>query len=220
MPVRPHPIVVVGLAYLAGSVPFSNLMARRRAGVDLREVGTGTVSGSALQKVAGFGPLAVAGIAEVGKGAVGPLLAGSDRPVLAAVSGGAAVCGHNWSVFLRGAGGRGLSPAMGALLVRDWPGTATLLTGLASGRLAKQTSVGCFAALMALVPVLGRTRGGEGALAGAAVAAPIFAKRLLGNRPPERRSASVYLSRLVCDSDGWFGRAADGLSSVEPGDIR
>ena len=30
---------------------------------------------------------------------------------------GLAVAGHNWSVFLRGAGGRGIAPALGATLV-------------------------------------------------------------------------------------------------------
>ena len=70
-------------------------MARRVGRVDLRDVGTGTVSGTALYHVAGFGPLALAGVCDVAKGAVGPLLAGSDRPELAAVAGGVAVAGHN-----------------------------------------------------------------------------------------------------------------------------
>ena len=52
----PHPVAIVALAGLAGSIPFSNLAARVRAGVDLRDVGTGTVSGTALFDVAGFGP--------------------------------------------------------------------------------------------------------------------------------------------------------------------
>ena len=63
------------------------------------------MSGTALYRVAGFTPLAVAGVLDVAKGAVGPLLAGRDRPVLAAVAGGAAVAGHNWSPWLRGRAG-------------------------------------------------------------------------------------------------------------------
>ena len=94
-----------------------------------------------LHEVAGFGPLAVAGVLEVAKGSVGPLLAGRDRPALAAVAGGAAVAGHNWSPFLRGAGGRGISPATGALLVSAPTGAAVLLGGLAAGRLARQTAL-------------------------------------------------------------------------------
>lgn len=193
---------VLFASYLAGSVPFSNIAARLTRGVDLRAVGGGTVSGTSLYGVAGLGPVVVAGCLDVAKGAVGPLLAGRDRPVLAALAGGAAVAGHDWSPFLGGAGGRGISPAMGALLVNRWPGTAVLLAGLAGGRLARQTSAGSFLAYLLLVPVLAATRGRRGALAGAAVLVPLLAKRLAGNRPPSGdRRVRAYLHRLVFDQD-------------------
>src|SRR5262245_65557688 len=103
------------LSFAAGAIPFSYLAGRRARGVDLRRVGSGTVSGTSLYRVAGFGPLAVAGVCDVAKGAVAVLIAG-DHVALAAVCGGLAVAGHNWSPFLRGSGGRGISPALGALL--------------------------------------------------------------------------------------------------------
>lgn len=193
--------LAVAAGFLAGMVPFSNLVARRTRGVDLRSVGTGTVSGTGLYEVAGFGALAVAGICDVAKGAVGPALAGRDRPVAAALAGGAAVAGHNWSPLLRGAGGRGISPAMGALLVQSWPGTLVLLGGMAGGRLAGETALGSFVADVALVPVLWRLRGRAGALAGAAVLVPMVAKRLMGNRPARDRRAATYLNRLLLDRD-------------------
>lgn len=197
-----RPVTVVALSYLAGSIPFSNLMARRRAATDLRDVGTGTVSGSGLYEVAGFGALAVAGMADVAKGAVGPWLAGPDRPVLAALAAGASVGGHDWSIWLGGAGGRGISPAMGALLVRDWPGAVTLLAGL-SFKAVHATGLGGFLADLAVVPVLARTRGSAGALMGAAVVTPMLVKRLVGNRPPARHDLATYSARLVLDRDAW-----------------
>jgi glycerol-3-phosphate acyltransferase PlsY len=203
-----HGVAVAGTAFAAGAVPFSNFAARRRAGVDLREVGTGTVSGTSLYQVAGFGPLAVAGVCDVAKGAVGPLLAGRDRPVLAAVAGGLAVAGHNWSPFLSGAGGRGLSPAIGALLPRAWPGAALVLGGMAIGRLAHQTGLGAFVAQTSLVPVLARTIGRDAALAGACVVIPMFAKRLAGNAPPRERTLGTYARRIVFDNDGVNDREA------------
>src|SRR5437764_448341 len=75
-----RPTAVLGLSFVAGSIPSSNITARLRAAVDLRDVGTGTVSGTALYRVAGFGPLAVAGIVDIAKAVVGPLLAGRARP--------------------------------------------------------------------------------------------------------------------------------------------
>jgi glycerol-3-phosphate acyltransferase PlsY len=195
---------VLAVAYAAGSIPFSNIAARWLRGVDLRHVGTGTVSGTGLYRIAGFVPLAVAGSLDVAKGALGPLLAGRDRPVLAALAGGAAVAGHDWSPFLGGSGGRGISPAIGSLLANAnaRPGAAVLLSGLAAGRLARKTSLGCFVAFVALVPVLAATRGRRGAVAGAAVLVPLLSKRVLGNRPPTGRDRlSVYLTRLVYDQD-------------------
>ena len=199
-PAAARPLAVVAISYLAGSIPFSNLMARRRADVDLRDVGTGTVSGTGLYEVAGFGALALAGVADVAKGAVGPLLAGPDRPALSAVAGAAGVCGHNWSVWLGGAGGRGISPAIGALLVRDRPGAVTLMAGL-TFKAVHATGLGGFLADVALVPVLARTRGSAGALMGAGVVIPMIVKRLVGNGPPVQRDVAAYATRLVFDRD-------------------
>jgi glycerol-3-phosphate acyltransferase PlsY len=167
--------------------------------VDLRDVGSGTVSGTALFEVAGFGPLAAAGVLEVAKGSVGPLLAGRERPWLAAAAGGLAVAGHDWSPWLRGAGGRGLSPILGALLVQEPRGAALLLSAMAGGRIVRQSGVLTLAASVALVPLLGRRRGASGAGAATALVAPMVLKRLVGNAPaPDRRA---LLSRLLLDRD-------------------
>jgi hypothetical protein len=56
--------------------------------------------------------------------------------------------------------------------------------------------------MIALVPVLARTRGMSGAVRALAVTAPILLKRVLGNEPGTRPSTSgVYLNRLVFDQD-------------------
>jgi glycerol-3-phosphate acyltransferase PlsY len=195
-----HAVVAAVVAFLIGAIPCSQLAAGWRAGVDLRRVGSGTVSGTSLFRVTGFGPLAIAGVCDVAKGSVGPLLAG-DRPALAAVCGGLAVAGHNWSPFLRGAGGRGISPALGALLVQAWPGTLVLLAGLVLGRLVHETALGSFVADAALVPVTAITYGPAGALAGACVVLPMLVKRALGNARPSDPSTRTYVHRLLYDTD-------------------
>ena len=192
----------LGASYLVGALPFSNLVARGARGVDLRTVATGTVSGTNLYRVAGFGPLVVGGVLDVAKGAVGPLLAGRDHPVAGALAAGLAVAGHNWSPYLGGAGGRGVSPAMGALLVVAPPGAAVLLGGLALGRLARHTAPATLVAQLGLVPLLAATRGRNGALAGACVLVPMLAKRLLGNTAPHLPAGrQVWRNRLLHDRD-------------------
>jgi glycerol-3-phosphate acyltransferase PlsY len=198
------------LSFAVGSVPTSNLFAHFTRGVDLREVGGGTVSGTSLYRVAGFLPLAAAGILDIGKGVLGPLLAGTDRPVLAAFAGGAAVIGHNWSPFLKGAGGRGIAPAIGALLVNAWPGAVMVLGGPMVGRWFGQTGLGGFVAEVALTPVLAITNGRDGAIAGAAVALPMIMKRVVGNTRPRADRRRTYVHRLLFDQDPTPG--TQGLS--------
>jgi len=188
------------VSFAAGSIPFSNLMARWRAGVDLRDTGTGTVSGTSLYHVTSFPALAVAGSCDVAKGALGPALA-LHHPVLAGIAGGLAVAGHNWSPFLRGHGGRGIAPALGALLVNAWPGAVLLLVLLVLSRFARQTGLGSFVAEVALTPLLAVTNGTSGAVAGGAIAAPMLVKRVVGNRRPATPGLGVYTQRLLFDRD-------------------
>jgi glycerol-3-phosphate acyltransferase PlsY len=192
--------IVLAAAFLAGSIPFSNIAARRTRGVDLRTVGTGTVSGTSLYRVAGFVPLAIAGVFDVAKGAVGPLLAG-DRPLVAALAGGAAVAGHNWSPFLRGAGGRGVAPALGAFLVNAWPGAVLLLAFMIAGKAMGETGLGTFVGIVALVPILVLLDGATGAAAAGSVGVPMLVKRTTGNAPLAEARMPAYLTRLVFDRD-------------------
>ena len=195
--------MVLLVAFAAGAVPFSYMVAQSLASTDLRQVGTGTVSGTGLYRVAGFIPLAVGGLLDVGKGVLGPLLAG-DRWLLMAFAGAASVIGHNWSLFINGAGGRGLSPALGAFAVIAWPATLFLLGGLALGRILRHTGLVVFITMPALPPFLLLVADGQAAIASLLIIVPILIKRVLGNEPlptPHRWKAAAH--RLVFDNDGW-----------------
>jgi glycerol-3-phosphate acyltransferase PlsY len=192
----------LGLSFLSGSIPFSGLGALLAADVDLRAHGSGTVSGTGLYEVAGFGPLALAGSLDVAKGAIGPLLAGAERPWLGSGAAACSIAGHNWSPWLGGAGGRGLSPAIGALGVLGPEGSVVLLGGMAFGRLVKQTALGSLVALVALFPVLAIRRGWRGLCAAGCVTGPIVAKRLAGNRrTADGHRGSTLVARLFFDRD-------------------
>jgi acyl phosphate:glycerol-3-phosphate acyltransferase len=166
----------LALAYLIGSIPLSQVVARTR-GVDLAVVGSRAVSPSNLYRTVGRWPAIIAGALELAKGALAaavPVALG--RPGLAAAAGALAVAGHNWSPFLRGAGGRGLSPATGALMVACWPGAAVMCLGLAVGTALRRVIPAMGFALVALVPVVLLTRGPAGAIAVATIVTPIGVK--------------------------------------------
>jgi glycerol-3-phosphate acyltransferase PlsY len=192
--------VLVG-AYLLGAIPFSQMVARWTAGVDLRRTGTGTVSGTAVYESAGFGPVAVAGILDILKGVAAVLPMAGTRPVVAAVAGGLAVVGHNWSVFLGGAGGRGIAPALGATIVLGPVGTVVLGLGLALGRIVRRTGLGSFASQALLIPVLAVVDGSQGFLLGSVLVVPMWVKRMTGNRLPGPPKVLNALHRLAFDHD-------------------
>lgn len=199
-------LLVLG-AYLLGAIPFAQIVSVRLHGTDLRAVGTGTVSGTGLYRVGGFGAVALGGGLDVVKGALAAMLAGDDSWLAVGVS-AAVVIGHCWSVFLRGAGGRGLSPAMGALAVLYWPGAVLLLAALAIGRLAKETGLAAFISDLVLVVVLTVTHKGWGLALAGAVVLPMLIKRVLGNNRLPADSLRIARNRLLYDSDRHVRREA------------
>lgn len=193
--------LVVVAAYLLGAVPFTQILARGLRGVDLRTIGTGTVSGTGLYHVAGLGPLVLGGGLDVAKGALAVAFAGDD-PRLGVLAAAAVVTGHCWSVFLGGAGGRGLSPSMGALAVLAWPGALLLLAALAVGRVFDETGLAAFVADLLLVALLGGWAGWHGVALALAVVLPMWLKRLMGNvRPAPGAGLDTYRARLLFDAD-------------------
>jgi glycerol-3-phosphate acyltransferase PlsY len=109
-------LVVLG-SYLLGSIPFSYLIARLRAGIDIRERGEGNVGARNVFHVVGpvWGTLAA--ILDTGKGlavyAIANWLGVSELAL--ALCGAAAPLGHNFSPFLGFQGGKGVSVTMGFL---------------------------------------------------------------------------------------------------------
>ena len=106
-------------AYLLGSVPASYLAARLSRGIDLRQYGTGQVGGGNLWRMTSWKLGLPVGIFDLSKGLVMILVAksiGLDTAQQLAV-GTAAIVGHNWPVFLRFQGGRGIGTTMGVIII-------------------------------------------------------------------------------------------------------
>jgi glycerol-3-phosphate acyltransferase PlsY len=120
------PIGIVIGAYLIGSIPTSYLVGRLANGVDIRERGTGNIGASNLTSQVGAKWAAPVVVFDVlVKGSL-PVLIVSERvlglglgvEVAVAI---AAIAGHNWSVFSRFHGGRGMAAMLGATLALNFP---------------------------------------------------------------------------------------------------
>lgn len=178
-------------SYLAGAIPFSNIAAHIVGGIDLRDAGTGTVTPRNLLHTVGLWPAVIAGIFEVGKGMVGPVLVGPGHLLIAALAGALAVAGHNWSIFLKGRGGRGLSTATGALCILSPPGAAVMCVGLAVGVATRRVGPAMCVAVVVLLPVLALTGGLSMALAGLMLLVPMGLKTVIVVRQRQMRSGSA-----------------------------
>jgi len=110
-------VLSIIIAYLLGSIPFAYIIGKL-SGLDVRRVGDRNVGTFNVFRHAGWGAGIATLVADVGKGAlaivVAKLLSAHELVVFGA--GVAAVIGHNWPVFLRFRGGRGLAVVIGALL--------------------------------------------------------------------------------------------------------
>jgi acyl phosphate:glycerol-3-phosphate acyltransferase len=110
-------LLIIG-AYLLGSIPLSYLAARSR-GIDLRKHGTRQVGGGNLWRSASKKLGLAVGIFDFFKGMLVVLIAWRlelDAGQQLAV-GLAAVVGHNWPVFLRFHGGRGIATCLGIIII-------------------------------------------------------------------------------------------------------
>jgi len=128
-------IGVVVIGYLLGSIPFGVIISKRFARTDLTEVGSGKTGMTNVLRVAGKKAAAASLILDIVKGTAAVLIAGAifreETDTVAVVftlneiakilAGFAAIAGHNWSIFLKFKGGRGVATFMGGLAALYWP---------------------------------------------------------------------------------------------------
>ena len=119
-------------AYLLGSVPAAYLAARWSRGIDIRQFSDGNVGSTNLMRLTSKRIAIPVVIFDLGKGALMVWIAqllGLDIPQQVTV-GLAAVIGHNWPVFLRFNGGRGILTTLGIIFIlvpRPWLGLIALI---------------------------------------------------------------------------------------------
>jgi glycerol-3-phosphate acyltransferase PlsY len=129
-------IIVALFAYLVGSIPFSQLISTWRTGLNLREVGEGNVGSRNVWHVVGPSWGLIAAFLDCFKGFFVYKVAGDFVPTIGVLLAGiAVVLGHQFPIFLRGRGGKGLATALGVLFAISPYSSAAALVVLLLGSL-------------------------------------------------------------------------------------
>jgi glycerol-3-phosphate acyltransferase PlsY len=200
-------------SYLLGSVPSSYLAARSR-GIDLREQGTQQVGGGNLWRTTSRKLGLIVGVFDFFKGMLMVLIAlrlGLDAGQQLAV-GLAAVAGHNWPVFLRFHGGRGVATSLGIIIIlplindiTPWATIAFFAIGGAVAAFTRRTPVPILAGMIILPVVNAIFREPLSVTMGfLAMALIIIIKRLTAQPATEARNIGMgrlLLNRLLFDRD-------------------
>jgi glycerol-3-phosphate acyltransferase PlsY len=176
-------VFAVTLGYLAGSIPFAFLLARRH-GIDLRKVGSGNVGATNVLRTSGV-PLAVTAMAlDAMKGSLAVMIAqrlseGAATPVAAGL---AAILGHVYPVWLRFRGGKGVATAAGVFGVLT-PLSLAVAAGVfvVSVVVSRYISVGSISGALALGVATVFDDVPSSVVAGAVVAALVIVERHRGN---------------------------------------
>lgn len=159
------------VGYLLGSIPSGVIVSRIFRGSDPRSLGSGKTGATNVLRSLGKGPAAIVVVADFFKGVIAVLLArfiffgaiahvgysaetwSTLRDSAEALAATCALLGHNYSVFIRFTGGRGVLTSFGAMTTMSPIATVfALFSGITPVWLTRYVSLGSvMGALMAMV---------------------------------------------------------------------
>ncbi len=146
-------LVYLGAA-LSGAIPFAWIAGKLIKGIDLRYIGSGNIGSTAIERALGKTWSRVIMILDMSKCAIPMWIAMSYhlepwKIVTIAVF---AVLGHCFSIFLKGRGGKGAGPALGAVLALE-PSVAlvTFVIWMIMRKVTKMVSISTITAAIVVI---------------------------------------------------------------------
>jgi len=204
-------------SYLSGSIPTAYLAGRLLKGIDIRQYGSGNVGGSNVYNNVAKWAVVPVGVFDILKVAFPTWLALYPLDLgygLAISAGICAMLGHAWSICLGLTGGRGLSGALGILVVVFPWGALIFLIILAIGWRLDRTEASSVALL--LMPLLSLVFGLPPQVAVGCVVMIVVTgvKRVEANRAPLPTGPEkwrviwrrLWLDRDLASHDEWLTR--------------
>lgn len=163
----PYYIIMAIIAYLIGSVNFSILISKKKAGFDIREKGSGNAGTTNMLRTMGKAAALITLILDILKGVVTIWISilysfifyklfnmNLNSALLVQIAGIFVILGHTFPVYFGFKGGKGVATTLGILLVTNWHiGLICLVFALVLIVITKMVSVGALGSAI-LFPVL------------------------------------------------------------------
>lgn len=210
-------ILILVCCYFLGSVPSAFLVTKLCGNKNLLEVGSGTLGSANVMRHTGFLLGIFVGVYDLVVKGILPVLIMHSIDIEIMIRGMGIlmlVVGHNWSVFTKFRGGRGVMTAIGALIGLGMWGEIILLGigfGLVGRLFYKDMGFWTFVSMI-MLPVIcyGSGRSMDIIYLVGMIVALLIIKRLMANSRFDRSESMkmVFLRRLVWDRDilsrkGW-----------------
>ena len=150
-------IIAILLSYLIGAVPFGLFFSRLFSDVDVRSVGSGNIGATNVLRAAGKKAAVLTLLMDTMKGLIPVLIVKFvfQDDAITVLSGAAAILGHNFPVYLKFKGGKGVATSYGVVFaVAPWTGFICLLIWILTAYTWRYSSL---SALVAFTCYLGLT---------------------------------------------------------------
>ncbi len=137
-------ILVAVVAYLIGNISFALLISKIFFKDDVRRHGSGNAGSTNMIRAFGFKIGVITFIGDVLKGMLaaylGRLIAGTDGSYIAGIL---VIVGHNWPVFMKFKGGKGVATTIGMLfVVLPWITLICFIIGISIAFAGRIVSIG------------------------------------------------------------------------------
>jgi len=112
-------ILVILISYILGSIPFGYIIGKLVKKIDIRDYGSGSIGATNTLRILGPFVASIVLIGDIGKGYFSIYLSrliSHDSIFILTIAGLAVICGHDWSLFLKFKGGKGVATTFGVIL--------------------------------------------------------------------------------------------------------
>ena len=149
------------MGYLIGSIPFGLILTRMAGYGDIRKIGSGNIGATNVLRTGNKTLALLTVLCDASKAGVAAILAqailsnsATSATTVALIAGASGVIGHNFPIWLKFKGGKGVASTFGFILATCWPiALIALLIWLVMAFTFKYSSLSALTAAI-LVPVV------------------------------------------------------------------